>query len=410
MYKKKNKQKIQFYMINRAFFHFFCTLVCFYFAIQPVRACKLWAVFSKAGTFSTLSLSELQEVEIQLTSFFHQSTTMMDGWSLLSYSEINMDSLYFIQRSNIPASQDSTLYWSSVETILNDSTSSVALGHLRMASSGANSIPNPHPWIFFMNGKSFSLIHNGTVNKNILYNLITDDGNDISWLESNPPKTFGGGDWKDNGWGNVIDSELILLFVMQHYNLNGGDLVSGLQSSLSRLINAGVSASQLNLIFSDGENLYAFGGSERLFFTESEDHFSIMTTPSQSNNLYWDGIENQELLKFSGTEYVRYPNFVSIEYDEEIILHPDYFLMGAAYPNPFNGSVSFAVNSTKSGPVLVSIFSIHGKLVNQFKSSVIENSSKVIRWIPESTVSTGTYFVSVNSNQFTQSQKILFIK
>ena len=115
-------------------------------------------------------------------------------------------------------------------------------------------------------------------------------------------------------------------------------------------------------------------------------------------------------MKFSGTEYVRYPNFVSIEYDEEIILHPDYFSMGAAYPNPFNGSVSFAVNSTKSGPVLVSIFSIHGKLVDQFKSSVIENSSKVIRWIPESTVSTGTYFVSVNSNQFTQSQKILFIK
>ena len=146
------------------------------------------------------------------------------------------------------------------------------------------------------------------------------------------------------------------------------------------------------------------------FFTESVDHFSIMTTPSQSNNLYWDGIENQELLKFSGTEYVRYPNFVSIESDEEIILHPDYFSMGAAYPNPFNGSVSFAVNSSKSGPVQVSIFSINGKLVNQFKSSVIENSSKVIRWIPESTVSTGTYFVSVNSNQFTQSQKILFIK
>ena len=261
-----------------------------------------------------------------------------------------------------------------------------------------------------MNGKSFSLIHNGTVNKNILYNLITDDGNDISWLESNPPQTFGGGDWRDNGWGNVIDSELILLFVMQHYNLNGGDLVSGLQSSLSRLINAGVSASQLNLIFSDGENLYAFGGSERLFFTESVDHFSIMTTPSQSNNLYWDGIENQELLKFSGTEYVRYPNFVSIEYDEEIILHPDYFSMGAAYPNPFNGSVSFSVNSSKAGPVQVSIFSINGKLVNKFKYSVNENSSKIIKWIPERTVSTGTYFVSVSSNQFTKSQKILFIK
>ena len=410
MYRKKRKSGVQFYFFNRITAHFFYTLVYFYFSIYPLKACKLWAVTSKAGAFSTLSLGELQEIDIQLNSFFDQSATMMDGWSLLGYSDLTLDSLPYMQRSNIPASQDSLLYWSTVETLLNDSTSSIALGHLRMASSGANSIPNPHPWIFYMDGKSFSLIHNGTVNKNILYNLLTNDGNDISWLESNPPQTFGGGDWRDNGWGNVIDSELILLFVMQHYNLNGGDLVSGLQSSLSRLVNAGVSASQLNLIFSDGENLYAFGGSERLFFTESLDHFSIMTTPSQSNNLYWDGIENQELLKFSGTEYFRYPNFVSIESDEEIILHPDYFSMGAAYPNPFNGSVSFAVNSTKSGPVQVSIFSINGKLVNQFKSSVIENSSKVIRWVPESTVSTGTYFVSVNSNQFTQSQKILFIK
>ena len=157
MYKKKNKPKIQFYILDRVFFHFFCTLVCFYFTIQPVKACKLWAVSSKASTFSTLSLSELQEIEIQLTSFFHQSATMMDGWSLLSYSEINMDSLHFIQRSNIPASQDSTLYWSSVETLLKNSTSSIALGHLRMASSGANSIPNPLPWIFYMNGKSLVL-------------------------------------------------------------------------------------------------------------------------------------------------------------------------------------------------------------------------------------------------------------
>jgi hypothetical protein len=135
-----------------------------------------------------------------------------------------------------------------------------------------------------------------------------------------------------------------------------------------------------------------------------------MTTPSQSNDLYWDGIENQELLKFSRSGYVRYPNFVSIEPDEEIILYPDYFSMEAAYPNPFNGSVSFTVNSSKSGPVQVSIFSLNGKLVSQYQSSVIENRSKVIRWIPDNTVSTGTYFVSVNSDQFNQSQKILFIK
>ena len=410
MHKKESKSGKNFLIFNRITFHYLGMLFCFYCAIQPIKACKLWAVSSKAGPLSSISSSELQEIDIQLTSFFHQSESMMDGWSLLGYSGLTSDSLTLLKRSNITARQDSALYWSTVEVLLNDSVTGIALGHLRLASSGANAIPNPHPWIFYMNGKPFSLIHNGTVNKNILYNLLTNNGNDLSWLDSYPPQTFGGGDWKENGWGNVIDSELILFLLMQHYNLNGGDLVSGLQSSLSNLINAGVSASQLNMILSDGEALYAFGGSERLFFTESVDHFSIMTTPIQSSNLYWDGIENQELLKFSVSGYVRYPNFVSIEPDEEIILYPDYFSMGAAYPNPFNGSVSFSVNSPKSGSVQISIFSINGKLVNQFKTSVIENSSKIIRWLPASNVSTGTYFVSVNSDQFKQSQKILFIK
>ena len=83
MQKKKSQSRIQFYFFNRMISHFFCTLVCFYFTIHPVKACKLWAISSKAGTFSTLSLGELQEIDIQLTSFFHQSATMMDGWSLL---------------------------------------------------------------------------------------------------------------------------------------------------------------------------------------------------------------------------------------------------------------------------------------------------------------------------------------
>ena len=86
MNKKKSKPTIQFCLFNRVFFHFLYTLVCFYFTFQPIKACKLWAVSTKAGTFSTLSLGELQEIEIQLHSFFHQSATMMDGWSLLGYS------------------------------------------------------------------------------------------------------------------------------------------------------------------------------------------------------------------------------------------------------------------------------------------------------------------------------------
>ena len=397
-------------ILNQLTLRFACILFCLYFSMDPLKACKLWAVCTKAGaTFPTLSLSESKEIENQLTSFFHQSETLIDGWSLLGYGATDFDSLSLIQRSSAPAIQDSNLYWSTVETLLSGPSNNIGLGHLRLASSGTNAIQNPHPWIFYMNGISFSLIHNGTVNKSVLYDLITNNSTDISWLESNPPQTFGGGDWKENGWTNVVDSELILLLLMQHVEQNG-DILSGLESTLTKLINAGVSASQLNMIFSDGETLFAFGGSERLYYAEFSEHYAIMTTPSQSIDLSWTGIGHQELLRFSSSGFERYPNFVSVISDEEISFTPKHFSMGSAYPNPFNGSVNFSLNFTKSGLVNISIISVHGKLVDQFSISVFENDSKIIRWEPKVNMATGTYFVRAKSKGIEKSQKILFIK
>ena len=410
MYKKIFESKIIYSSFDKHvvnIFYFFIVLLC---SISSLKACKLWATSSKIGVFSTLSPSEIQEINSQLTSFFHQSATMMDGWSLMGYGELDSDSLAFVQRSSIPATHDSILYWSTVDTLLGNSESSIALGHLRMASSGAISIPNPHPWIFHYNNKLFSLIHNGTINKDILYNIITDEGNDLSWIESYPPQTFGGGDWSDGGWNSVIDSQLILLIVMREYFLNGYDLISALQTSFSKLISAGVSASQLNIIFSDGEVLYAFGGSGRLFFQESSEHFSIMTTPSQSNGVTWSGLSNQELLEFLPVGYNRYPNFVSNTSDESIIVNPESFSMGAAYPNPFNGNVNFSVTSTKESSILISILSLDGKLIKEFKSYINKNDSKVINWIPDSNLSSGIYLVLVGSELDRKYQKISFIK
>ena len=388
----------------------FYSLIILYYSIAPIQACKLWAVSSKIGIFSTLSPNELNEINAQLTSFFNQSETMMDGWSLFGYGGLDSNSLAFIQRSSTPAKQDSNLYWSAVDTLLGYSGSSIALGHLRMASSGANAIPNPHPWIFYYNEKPFSLIHNGTVNKNILYNLITEYGNDLNWLESYPPQTFGGGIWSEEGWNHVIDSELILLLIMREYYLNDNDLISALQTSFSKLIIAGISANQLNIVLSDSEGLYAFGGKQRLFFKESIEHFSIMTSPSQQNIDNWFAIDSQELVKFYPVGYERYPNFVAVEHNDDVILYPDFIAMDAAYPNPFNGAVSFSLTSSKSGSVLISIFSIQGSLVSEFNSFVQRNSSKTISWMPERNLPTGPYFVLANLGTKTISQKILFIK
>jgi hypothetical protein len=101
---------------------------------------------------------------------------------------------------------------------------------------------------------------------------------------------------------------------------------------------------------------------------------------------------------------------VSVISDEEISFTPKHFSMGSAYPNPFNGSVNFSLNFTKSGLVNISIISVHGKLVDQFSISVFENDSKIIRWEPKINMATGTYFVRAKSKGIEKSQKILFIK
>ena len=58
-----------------------------------------------------------------------------------------------------------------------------------------------------------------------------------------------------------------------------GSVISGLEVSLTALIEAGVSISQLNLIFSDANNLYVFGGENGLSITESDEYFAVMTLP-----------------------------------------------------------------------------------------------------------------------------------
>ena len=409
MLNKNTRLLFKMVFLDHKIFRSICFFLCICFSLNPLKACKLWAVCNKSdGTFETLSSAEQIEVEAQLTSFFQQSQAMADGWSLFGYGEGDLDSLNPIQRSEIPAAQDSSLYWSAVEVLLNNSNR-IGLGHLRLASSGTSSIPNPHPWIFYKDGLTYSLMHNGTVNKNILYDLITNNGSDLFWLESHPPQTFGAGEWKEGGWTSVVDSELILLLLMKLIELNG-DILLGLKSTMSQLICAGVPPGQLNIIFSNGETLYVFGGTDRLYYAESDGHYAIMTSPSVSINLNWNGIEDQELYTFSSSGFERYPNFVSDLLDEEISFNPKSFSMGRAYPNPFNSSVRFSLKSSASGSAQISIISVNGKLIDQFNISVFKNDNKIIQWQPRANIASGTYFVRAESKGIENSQKILFIK
>ena len=181
-------------------------------------------------------------------------------------------------------------------------------------------------------------MHNGTVDKELLFNLITDNGSDLSWLNNNEPQTFDGSDWRTVGWQNVVDSELIMLYLSQQI-LERGDVYQGLQVALSNITNQGISAIQLNMIFSDGISLYCFGGSNGLSYTESDEHFAVMTQPENSGALNWTGIKNGELVVIGSSGLVNYPNFLLVENQNDPLFPENLSVMNPAYPNPFNLSL-----------------------------------------------------------------------
>jgi len=380
------------------------------FLTQPIEACKLWAVCTSAGTtFSNLSEESSSMIQNELNSFYYQSAMMLDGWSILGYQDSAHQETTSICRSPSTAPNDSSLYWETVENLMNNERGIIGMGHLRVATSGSNSIPNPHPWIFQNEDKVFSLMHNGTVNKDLILNLITDSGTDSSWIETHPPQTFGGGQWSESGWESVVDSELILLHVMKKINLLG-DNIEGFKAGVSDLVNAGVNAGQLNLIFSDGYSLLVFGGASGLFVNEHSEFTAVMTQPTDDQYHHWQSIANEELIYIDPDTLLRLRNFIINDLDDNPEIPPTKFQISKAYPNPFNSSINFKLNGYGNKEVSISIYSIMGTMVDQFYVLTSLSEGQIVQWNPDSRLASGTYFINVAAGTFQETQKILFIK
>ena len=348
-------------------------------------------------------------IQSQLNSFYYQSEYMLDGWSLLGYEDSSHHETTSICRSSSTAPNDSSLYWETVQSLLGNERGVIGMGHLRVATSGSDSIPNPHPWIFQDNGRVFSLMHNGTVGKDLLLDLITENGLDPSWLVSHPPQTFENGEWDGDGWGSVVDSELILLLIMKRIDLLG-DMIEGFKVAMSDIVNAGVNAGQLNIIFSDGLSLLVFGGSNGLHVNEHSEFISVMTQPTNDQEHQWQGIMNEELIYIDRDTMIYHQDFIVSDLDDVVVTPPTRFNMSKAYPNPFNGTVNFYLSGTSSGPVNVSIYSLMGEKVDQFYISEYLEEGTRVEWSPRSSLASGTYFVRAGMSSKKETQKILFIK
>ena len=398
--------------------HIRIIIIFFLFVFSSnIIACRLWAVCTKTGyALSSLPESERSLVIEQLEAFFYQSSNMPNGWALLKYDSIPYYNNLSVYRSHIPAYNDSSVYWNQVLTMLDSGQNRIGIGHLRLASSGVNDIPNPHPWIFLKDSVTYSLIHNGTIDKSKLYNLITNYESDLSWINENNPNTFSDHLWNSSeGWSRVVDSELLLLYIMQKIN-DSENIFDGLRSALTILINSGVRASQANIIFSNGSDLYAFGGLNRLSIIENLNHIAIMTQPvnyDNDSNFVWSGLQDKEMIHISKEGVNRFPNFIQHSNQDELYI-PLFLNLKAAFPNPFNGQLTIPFEINSDDEVSISIFSILGEKVFNTVLNQYQLDRGYIKWLPinnsNRVISSGAYIIRAETKIMSVSQKILFIK
>jgi len=391
------------------------TVIVFNFLFTAeLSACKIWATMLKSGnSFSSLAQEEQALIQFQMSTYYDQSQYNANGWSIIQYEKQPNVIENNIYRSAYPAVQDSANYWQIMNSVLNDSLHNIIVAHLRAATSGASSIQNPHPWIF--EGDSvYSFVHNGGASKDVLYNIITEYGTDESWLIQNPPQTYGNGDWQDEGWNSVVDSELIMLLIMKEINAYSS-VIEGLQSALSKMLSAGIYPSMLNFVFSDSNSLYVYGGNSGLKIMDSNSYFSIMSSPPLNQQLYaWEPINSNELTIIKENSITRYQTFASTSTEQPDVILPESAKLHSPYPNPFNGKLSIPFDVNTSQLPNISIYDIKGKRVFTKNLSRNDISRGKIYWNVNDNQtqnpSSGIYIVKLYSKTNSESSKIMFIK
>jgi predicted glutamine amidotransferase len=164
-----------------------------------------------------------------------------DGWSL-SWWPVGATEAT-VHRSPLPANEDEA--YADVVDELDAATPHLALSHLRNTSSGCTPDDgNPHPFIRDFEGGRLALMHNGTVTKSWLEELIGE-----GYLAANPPLTCP---------DDPVDSEMILIFLIQRIERRcpGVTIDEALFDAATELA-SGHRGSGANLLITDGTTLWA---------------------------------------------------------------------------------------------------------------------------------------------------------
>ena len=104
----------------------------------------------------------------------------------------------------------------------------------------------------------------------------------------------------------------------------------------------------------------------------------------------------------------------AIEYDQftginDSGVSPSTFHFLSAYPNPFNPAIKINVSSSVGAHLIVDVFSINGKLIDNLYSGITFQKINKLYWYPQN-LSSGVYLIRSRLNNHILFQKITLIK
>ena len=215
-----------------------------------------------------------------------------DGWSVGYYPDGGSDPT--VNRGFPQASTDPNFNAAATEAA--NATPRVAVAHVRNTSTGVTPLSgDPHPFERVKGGRHWLMGHNGTIDKNVLLDLIRPD-----YFAANPPQ-YGS---NQSEW---IDSDLYQIFVLQtleDFNFQVKPALGYVIRGLREEVGPGTSPSteQFNFFLTDGTTLWAYreGNSTHtlyyLYDTTGTPYSAVASQYPSASQGSWVEMANGELI------------------------------------------------------------------------------------------------------------------
>lgn len=93
---------------------------------------------------------------------------------------------------------------------------------------------------------------------------------------------------------------------------------------------------------------------------------------------------------------------------------PSRFKVLGNYPNPFNPTTSINFIVDQSSEIILSIFSLNGELIRQFRSTMLQPGNQSVVWNGKdkanNKVASGIYYYSIQSGEYSEFKKMTLLK